>query len=328
MSSQRISLDSGVFAGRLRDYSQVPAYQKRPVATPKREFVSDMLVVKPAGTSLPSPLEPKATDAISLASPLTPAALADQVVSQPVQAVVPQTPIAQPQAPIKKLDFSPPQVESKPKKSKMSAVMFGMAVLIFLFGMAAVVMQLRTNEHVEAQVKNTAQTKAEAPPEEDKPTSQALSSYAVAPDLPRLVSIPKLDIQARVTRQGVKADGSLKAPGNIYDVGWYENSSKPDEYGAMLLDGHVHGPTKPGIFVDLKSLQKGDTITVERGDHKVFNYKVVTAKTYDKDKIDMAAAMVPVVPGQKGLNLITCTGKIDYSTNEYQQRLIVFAVQQ
>ncbi len=162
-------------------------------------------------------------------------------------------------------------------------------------------------------------------PSEDKPD---VNAYRTAANLPRVISIPKLDVTARVLRLGVNSQGALAAPASIYDTGWYEASSKPGEPGAMLIDGHVHGPNKPGVFSELKNLKAGDEITVERGDGKVLSYKVVKTKTYPADSMDMmGAALTPVTPGKPGLNLITCTGEIDKSNNHYKDRLVVFAEQ-
>jgi len=210
-----------------------------------------------------------------------------------------------------------------------------LASVLFVFGIGVGVLQLHTNQKVKAQVQTLA-AQAEnadtgsdtagtvAVPSEEKPSSPA--AYHVAPDIPRTLSIPKLGINARVLRLGVKTNGEIKTPSNIYDAGWYDGSAKPGEPGALFIDGHVHGPTLPGVFVGLKKLVAGDKITLRRGDGQVFSYHVVKSQSYDKDNVDMGAAFNSVVPGRPELNLITCYGSYDKS-GEYNNRLIVFAVQ-
>jgi hypothetical protein len=39
----------------------------------------------------------------------------------------------------------------------------------------------------------------------------------------------------------------------------------------------------------------------------------------------MTAAITPIVPGTSGLNIISCYGKVIPGTNEFDQRIIVFA---
>ena len=165
-------------------------------------------------------------------------------------------------------------------------------------------------------------------PDETQPTSQQVNTYAVAPDLARLVIIPKLNVKARAEQVGVKTDNTMMAPNNIYDAGWYTGSAKPGQAGAVVVDGHVHGPTKPGVFADLYQLQAGDRIQIERGDHKLINYKVVKTKVYAANNVDMAAVLSSIQSNANGLNLITCTGSINYNDDTYNQRLVVFAVQQ
>jgi sortase A len=154
-----------------------------------------------------------------------------------------------------------------------------------------------------------------------------LNSYFVAPDQPKLLKISQLNVNARIRRMGIKANSQLEAPGNIYDAGWYEDSSKPgDGLGATLIDGHVSGPTKTGIFYNLKKLNPGNEINIIRGDGQQFTYVVADKKSYPIDKVDMAATLKSANPTKPGLNLITCSGKFDTKSQQYQERLVVFAV--
>jgi hypothetical protein len=95
----------------------------------------------------------------------------------------------------------------------------------------------------------------------------------------------------------------------------------------MLIDGHVSSWTSHGIFYGLKTLVAGDTIQIERGDGAILAYKVVKSQTYTTSKVDMAAALTPINPRKPGLNLITCTGNVMAGTNEFNQRVVVFAEQ-
>ena len=174
----------------------------------------------------------------------------------------------------------------------------------------------------------SATTTAPAPTvDEAKPPSNWLSSYAVAPDAPRIITIPSQNVKARVTKQGMAADGSLQAPKNIHDTGWYENSSKPGQGGAVLIDGHATGPTAAGVFDNINKLQPGDTITIERGDGVVLTYAVTKTETVPSGSVNMKSLLLPVTKGTKGLNLISCTGAYDAKTNTYADRVLVFATQ-
>jgi len=150
----------------------------------------------------------------------------------------------------------------------------------------------------------------------------ATGSYKVATDVPYKISIPKLKVSATITGVGITKNGAMNVPGNIWQVGWYKTSAKPaDNTGVVVLNGHVHGPTQPGIFANLKNLKAGDTVTVTEGSGKTYNYKVVSSQTFKAGEAN-DSLMQSASPTKQGLNLVTCTGTIRDS--EYQDRLVVF----
>ena len=110
-------------------------------------------------------------------------------------------------------------------------------------------------------------------PSTTKPTPSAVDNYAVAPNLPRYLNIPKLGLHARVLSVGVTATGALNTPNNVYDAAWYNESATPGQQGAVLIDGHVSSWNVKGVFYGLKTLVAGDRIRVVRGDGKAFTYQ-------------------------------------------------------
>lgn len=212
----------------------------------------------------------------------------------------------------------------------------GMATFLFIAGVGVAFVGLRTNKEVTAQVKSasTSQTQNQdkegglvengVPHEDGNPPD--VEYYRTAATYPRVIRIGKTQTEARVLPLGIATTGALKAPGNIFDAGWYKDSAKPGEPGATIIDGHSSGPTKPGVFKNLGKLVKGDTIEIERGDGQKFTYTVKEVKVFDADKVDMSSVMVPFLPGKQGLNLITCSGKFNTATNKYEQRTVVYAV--
>ena len=308
MTRSTIGLDNPVFAGRTRTRRLV--YKRRPVVLARGRSL-DVVV----------PNKPK------------------KVVAQK-QTVKPALP-RQTKSQVLRREIVKPSRPTKPRRRKFgrslqSRILTIMAMLLFLCGVGVGVYSLRTNRKVEAQVRQISkvQTAVEgsdastsAIPAQTPPPANSIANYQVAATLPRVIRIPKLGVEARVTRVSAKADSELGVPGNIFDTGWYDGSAKLGDTGATLLDGHVSGPTQNGVFYGIKTLKPGDQINVERGDGKIFNYKVVTSKTYAADSVDMSAALAPITPGKSGLNLITCTGQLDRSTSEFKQRVVVFAEQ-
>ena len=206
-----------------------------------------------------------------------------------------------------------------------------MAVIVFFVGIFTSVLTLQTNHSAKAQVSALSNSSEDdAPPSEDKPSPSAVSNYAVAPQFPKYLKIDKLGVNARVTSVGLTKTGALGVPRNIYDTSWYNDSAKPGDpgsNGAVLIDGHVHGPTLPGVFVDLAKLAPGDTIQIVRGDNQTFTYIVKKVQNYDVNSLNTGILLTSFQPGQPGLNLVTCGGPYDKSAGEYTQRTVVFAVQ-
>ncbi len=158
-------------------------------------------------------------------------------------------------------------------------------------------------------------------------SSSTLAAYTVAPSLPRYLIIPKLNVDARVLSVGITSSGAVGSPENIYDTAWYNESAEPGQPGAMLIDGHISSWTAHGVFYRLSSLTPGDKIQIERGDNTMFSYSVVKTAIYPANNVNMKAALAPVVAGQPGLNLISCTGDVIPGTNSFSERIVVFATQ-
>jgi LPXTG-site transpeptidase (sortase) family protein len=159
--------------------------------------------------------------------------------------------------------------------------------------------------------------------------ASALSSYAVSPSLPRALYISKLNVAARLMPMNVNTDGSIQAPTNIFDAGWYTGSVKPGEDGAMFIDGHSSGSTHEGLFGNFDKLTVGDTLQVEKGDGTKLTYKVVHTEVSDLADVDMTR-MLTTYPGvTKGLNLMTCTGSwvTEGNTKTLDKRILIFTEQ-
>lgn len=164
-------------------------------------------------------------------------------------------------------------------------------------------------------------------PSTTQPNEDEFKNHQTSPDAPRYISIPALSVKAMVKAVGLTSDNRIAAPANVYVAGWYTDSAKPGQAGAMFIDGHVSSWDTLGVFYNLKKLQQGDEIHVERGDGAIFNYKVIKSQTYEADKVDMQAALAPINPDKPGLNLMSCAGQIIDGTNQFDERIVVFTQQ-
>lgn len=171
-------------------------------------------------------------------------------------------------------------------------------------------------------------SESQSAPKANHPSQSAINTYTVAADLPRYITIPAINVpKTRVMQLGLTKNNQIAVPSNIYDAGWYNRSAKPGQPGAMFIYGHVSSWQADGIFYNLKKMKPGDTVSITRGDGRVFTYQVVSSKIYSYNNVDMKAVLSPAVPGTPGLNLMTCTGNVIKGTSEFNERLVVFTKQ-
>lgn len=225
-------------------------------------------------------------------------------------------------------DYSLPVADIAKRSKKLLFVLPILALVIFA---GASFFLFRSQKQVIAVETKVAEVAAaidngETPEGTDETPPTSLSAHIVAPDEPRFLRIPKFNVESRIVGLGIKPDGSLASPFNIFDTGWYTASSKPGKNGAMLLDGHVHGPSQPGVFYELKNLQNGDEVVVEAGNGKNYTYVVVGRDVTPYQETNMNKALVSVERGRPGLNLITCTGSYDDGSDIYEERLVIYTV--
>ena len=213
----------------------------------------------------------------------------------------------------------------------LSNILVVAAVVLFINGVVISLHDQHGNQVADQQaarlIKAASHSTQHSIPSTTKPQPSAFASYTVAANLPRYIFIPKLSVQAIVEPLGLTAAGQLATPDNVYDTGWYTRSSTPGQPGATVIDGHVSSWTANGVFYGLQNLQAGDTIRIERGDGTTINYSVVKKQVYDYRQVNMAAVLLPVNAAKPGLNLITCTGTVIKGTNDFNERVVVFAVE-
>ena len=224
------------------------------------------------------------------------------------------------------------KIDAKPKKIIEWAIwgVLGILILIFLIRVAvwedAYYREKEGSERDEAVI-------VMGPEDEEiievPPTEEEVVEYKVAPDRPRYLTVEKLGVyNARILPMSINSKGELNTPNNIFDVGWYEASSKPGEGGTMVIDGHNGGPHVHGVFKDLPSLGVGDIIQVERGDGVKYRYRVVDNVTVPLVEADnyMSKAMRSPETGKESITLISCTGEWSQTQKTYLSRQFTRAV--
>lgn len=165
--------------------------------------------------------------------------------------------------------------------------------------------------------------------DKNEPSATEVSEYTVAADRPRYLNIPSIGLsQARVVEIGIKANGELATPYNIYDIGWYNEGGLPGSKDVVVMDAHGGAPGI-GAFGNLPQVKAGDEIRIEMGDGREFTYTVVDTATKalgEEANNYMVTAFESPEDDKGSLTLITCTGVYWTSSQTYSHRFFARAV--
>ncbi len=143
--------------------------------------------------------------------------------------------------------------------------------------------------------------------------------------LPTRLMIPKISIDSSVENVGLTSKGAVDVPQAPENVAWYGLGPRPGESGTSVITGHYGGWRKGVItaFNNLYKLRKGDKIYVEDERGTVISFVVSENRRYDPEADD--SKVFDSNDGKSHLSLITCEGVWDEHTQQYTQRLVVFA---
>lgn len=141
--------------------------------------------------------------------------------------------------------------------------------------------------------------------------------------LPVRLKIPSINVDSAVEYVGLAPDGTMDVPKNQGDVAWFETGQRPGENGSAVIDGHYGiKDGKGSVFDDLYKLRKGDKLYIEDDKGMTISFVVRESRRYDPqaDASDVFSSN----DGKSHLNLITCEGVWNKSTQQYSERLVVF----
>jgi hypothetical protein len=151
-----------------------------------------------------------------------------------------------------------------------------------------------------------------------KPTPSPTNTGGPLP--PGRLTVRSIGVNAQVLPVGVDK-GAIAVTNESYDVGWYKLGPAPGDPGNAVIDGHLDWyDTSRAVFFNLKHIQIGDDIEVQRLDGVSHHFKVTSVQSVAYN------ATVPGlfdISGPSRLSLITCGGAWDFKKGEYLQRVIV-----
>ena len=159
----------------------------------------------------------------------------------------------------------------------------------------------------------------EAPAQETVETSEYL-----AESLPTRIRIPKATVDASFEAPlGIQDNGEIAVPEEFETVGWYKYGPTPGELGPAVILGHVDSYMGPAVFYNLRDLEVGDEILIDREDGSTAVFRVTRLETHAQSGFPTAEVYGDI--DHAGLRLITCSGVYDHGIKRYSHNLIVFA---
>jgi LPXTG-site transpeptidase (sortase) family protein len=140
----------------------------------------------------------------------------------------------------------------------------------------------------------------------------------------RRLTIPTLNINAKIQDVGITNKGNMSTPNNFFDVGLYKYGPLPGEVGSAVIDGHVNnGFGFNAVFGNLKNIKVGDDIYVEIEKGTKVHFVVTSTSIYN---YNAPAREVFEQSDGSYLKLITCTGNWVQALRTHDKRLVVNAV--
>jgi LPXTG-site transpeptidase (sortase) family protein len=142
------------------------------------------------------------------------------------------------------------------------------------------------------------------------------------PITPSRLRIPALGLDAWIGAVGLRKDGSMDVPDNLWTSSWLASGPRPGQAGNAVIAGH-RGVESPALFSHLENLQPGDKIYVSdaAGNQRV--YVVTGVAVLGLNPSTQLAVFGPTSSQQ--LVLITCYGRYISSARTYDHRLVVFS---
>src|SRR5664279_3678092 len=85
---------------------------------------------------------------------------------------------------------------------------------------------------------------------DENPITQNNYTWSGKDTDPKYISIPSIHAAGFLQQVSVDQNNDVGVPSNINLGGWFTKSQLPGATGLSIIDGHIDGTTKPGIFIN------------------------------------------------------------------------------
>ncbi|HSL36189.1 MAG TPA: class F sortase [Arthrobacter sp.] len=231
-----------------------------------------------------------------------------------------------------------PRISAQASAARIAAAAFTMALLIA--GCTAP-QETAPPQPVSTESTGTESTVAETappqPPTPAQPTTAPVPGTAVAvrpatpqaqtpkDPAPRFLTVAGTTISMPIVEVGVSPDGAMEIPEPFNEAGWYRFGPAPGAAaGTAVVAAHVDTTSDTAPFSQLKSLEPGTLVTVQRDGAAPVTFRVTGVELMAKDAFDGASIFRRDGPPE--LKLVTCGGRWLDEQQDYGDNVIVTAV--
>lgn len=138
---------------------------------------------------------------------------------------------------------------------------------------------------------------------------------------PVRIRVPAIGVDSGLQPLGLLPDGSVQAPSQRQQAGWYAGGAVPGAVGSAVIAGQVASAT--AVFHRLSELRPGAEVLISRQDGRVLRFLVYDVRAYPKRGFPSASVYGPVPTPV--LRLITSTGGFDEQAQADRGSLVVSA---
>src|SRR4029077_3848702 len=123
--------------------------------------------------------------------------------------------------------------------------------------------------------------------------------------IPSRLRIPAIGVDAAVDAAGLRTDGSMDVPDNLWTSSWWAAGPRPGQAGNAVIAGH-RGVGTPALFSHLEDVKPGDWIYISDGAGNELIYVVTRVASLD---LSTSTRIAVFEKGQtRERVLITCCG--------------------
>lgn len=160
----------------------------------------------------------------------------------------------------------------------------------------------------------------ESRPSPSRPTT---NGPVMSRSRPVRIDISAIGVSSDLLRLVLNPDGTLEAPGEPLQAGWYVHSPTPGQVGPAVIAGHVDSwETGPAVFYRLGQLIPGQRVVVTRADSSRATFTIDGVREYPKAHFPTSTVYGDTSRAE--LRLITC-GDWNEAKQQYDANVVVFA---